>query len=141
LEITFKHIISLVQLGILLRGCYFWHVKPPSISFWSWRKILLNRDWCRRVFISCIGDEDTTSLWLDYWLPDEKQFYDLLPFRVLHSSRLPWDAKVSYIIKEGSWAFPSDSPHLQTIWDPIDFHPRICSQDHMFRNVTLLENS
>lgn len=54
------------------------------------------------MFISCIGDGATTPLWLDYWLLDEKQFCDLLSFRVLHSSRLTWDAKVLDIIKEGS---------------------------------------
>ncbi|KAJ6940685.1 hypothetical protein NC651_006728 [Populus alba x Populus x berolinensis] len=42
-----------------------------------------------------------TSLWLDYWLPDGRRICDLLPFRVISSTGLPWNAKVADIISAG----------------------------------------
>ena len=43
----------------------------------------------------------------DYWLSDQQRFYNLLPYRMLSFTGLPWDAKVLDIIEQGTWAFPS----------------------------------
>ncbi|KAJ6897578.1 hypothetical protein NC652_024398 [Populus alba x Populus x berolinensis] len=114
----------------LLRGRCFWHINPPSTSSWSWRKILLSRTKCKGMFTSCIGNGKSTSLWLDYWLPDARRICDILPFRVLTSTGLPWNAKVSDIISDGRWTFPSGHHDLQTIWNSIHFHPRTHLADH-----------
>lgn len=116
--------------SILLRGRCFWYINPPSTSSWSWRKILLSRTKCKGMFTSCIGNGKSTSLWLDYWLPDARRFCDILPFRVLNSTGLPWNAKVSDIISEGRWSFPTGHLDLQTIWNSIHFQPRTHLEDH-----------
>jgi hypothetical protein len=82
------------------------------------------------MFTSCIGNGKSTSLWLDYWLPDARRFCDILPFRVLNSTGLPWNAKVSDIISEGRWSFPTGHLDLQTIWNSIHFQPRTHLEDH-----------
>jgi hypothetical protein len=68
------------------------------VSSWSWKKIILSRDWYKGKFVSSISDETTTFLCLDYWLPDEQQLCNLVPFRVLTSTTLLWNGKVSDII-------------------------------------------
>ncbi|KAJ6925333.1 hypothetical protein NC651_009871 [Populus alba x Populus x berolinensis] len=110
--------------SVLLRGRSFWYIKLPMISSWSWKKILQSRSWCKGLFTSSIGNGRDTSLWLDYWLPDGKRICDLLPFRVLSSTGLPWNAKVADIIIAGRWSFPSGHQDLQQIWNSIPFHPR-----------------
>jgi hypothetical protein len=61
------------------------------------------------MFVSCIGDGYLPSLWLDYYLPYEQSFCDLLPFKTLSSPGLSWDAKVADIIKDGGRDFSLDS--------------------------------
>jgi hypothetical protein len=61
------------------------------------------------MFVSCINNGTTTSIWLDYWLRDGQQICDLLPLKVLSSIGLSWDAKVLDIMKEGTWALPSNN--------------------------------
>src|SRR6516165_3910674 len=84
---------------VLIRGRSFWHIRIPSGASWSWRKILLSRDWCRGLFVSCIGDGKATSLWQDYWLP-EGPLCDVFPFQALTSTGLAWDATISAIIQD-----------------------------------------
>ena len=50
--------------------------------------------------MTCIGDGRDTMLWRDHWLP-QGPLCDLLPFRTLTSTGLPWDARVSDIIRDG----------------------------------------
>nr|TKR98083.1 hypothetical protein D5086_0000206310 [Populus alba] len=115
--------VSWVHSVLLRRRC-FWYTNVPSSSSWSWRKILQSRRWCKGMFTPCIGNGRDTFLWLDYWLPDNKRFCDLFPFRVLSSTGLPWDAKVSDIISDGRWAFPPRHPDLQPVWNSILSQPR-----------------
>jgi hypothetical protein len=80
------------------------------------------------LFTPCIGNGRDTFLWLDYWLLDNKRVCDLFPFRVLSSTGLPWDAKVSDIILDGRWAFPPGHSDLQPVWNSIlsQSRPHLC---------------
>ena len=70
------------------------------------------------------------SLWLDYWLPYGRQFYDLLLLRVLSSIGLTWNAKALDIILNGVWAFPIGHQDLQPLWNSIHFYPYIDISNH-----------
>jgi hypothetical protein len=48
--------------------------------------------------IACIGNEEATSLWYDYWLLEGRRICDFLPYRIFSSTGLPWNAKVVNII-------------------------------------------
>ncbi|KAJ7009375.1 hypothetical protein NC653_000139 [Populus alba x Populus x berolinensis] len=113
--------------SILLRGRCFWFCNIPSSSTWSWRKLLLSRTWSKGYFAPFIGNGRQTSLWLDYWLPNGRRFCDFLPFKLLSSTNLPWNAKVADIISEGRWAFPEGHADLLPLWNSINFLP----QDHL----------
>ncbi|KAJ6941863.1 hypothetical protein NC652_007817 [Populus alba x Populus x berolinensis] len=126
--------------SVLLRGRSFWYINLPPSSSWSWRKILQSRNWCKGLFTSCIGNGRDTSLWLDYWLPDGRRICDLLPFRVLSSTGLPWNAKVADIITSGRWSFPSGHQDLQPIWHSIHFHPKMHQLDKCIWNGTSTGN-
>ncbi|KAJ7009371.1 hypothetical protein NC653_000135 [Populus alba x Populus x berolinensis] len=77
-----------------------WRLISKHSSVWvTW--ILQSRNWCKGLFTSCIGNGRDTSLWLDYWLPDGRRICDLLPFRVISSTGLPWNAKVADINSAG----------------------------------------
>ncbi|KAJ0008203.1 hypothetical protein Pint_30736 [Pistacia integerrima] len=116
--------------SVLLRGRSFWHIRVTSGASWAWRKILLSRVWCRGLIVTCIGDGRDTMLWRDHWLP-QGPLCDLLPFRTLTSTGLPWDARVSDIIRDGFWDFPSGSSDLQHIWDSITEQPSASHPDHI----------
>nr|TKR98215.1 hypothetical protein D5086_0000205750 [Populus alba] len=108
---------------IHLRQRSFWHIKIPSNPSWSWRKILQSREWCKSWFIPCIGDGTSTSLWLDYWLPDGKRLIDMFSMRTLTSTGLPWTTRVSDIIHGDHWHFPCIVHELQSTWNSITFYP------------------
>ena len=113
---------------VLLRNRSFWHINIPSNATWSWRKILQSRESCRSFFITQIGNGSSTSLWYDYWLPDGKRLIDLLPLRILTSTGLSWNSKVSHIIHDGGWNFPN-IPALQPTWNTITFTPLLDRED------------
>ncbi|XP_031260174.1 uncharacterized protein LOC116118323 [Pistacia vera] len=107
---------------VLLHGWSFWHIRVTSGASWAWRKILLSRVWCQGLIVTCIRDGRDTMLWRDHWLP-HSLLCDLLPFRTLTSTGLLWDARVSDIIRDCLWDFPSGSANLQHIWDSITVQP------------------
>ncbi|XP_031249755.1 uncharacterized protein LOC116107604 [Pistacia vera] len=88
---------------VLLRGRSFWHIRVTFGASWAWRKILLSRG----------------------------PLCDLLPFRTLASTSLPQDARVSNIIRDGLWGFPSGSVELQYIWDSITMQPLASHPHHL----------
>jgi hypothetical protein len=71
----------------------------------------------------------TTFLWLDYWLLNGRRLCDILPFRMLSTPELPWNAKVSDIITNGRLAPPPCHQDLQQIWNSINIHPQILHTD------------
>jgi hypothetical protein len=71
----------------------------------------------------------STFLWLDYWLPNGRRLCDILPFRMLSTPELPWNAKVSDIITNGCLAPPPCHQNLQLIWNSIHIHPQILQAD------------
>jgi hypothetical protein len=114
----------------LLRGRCFWFYTVLSSSTWSWRKLLLSRTWSKGYFVPFIGNGRHTFLWLDYWLPSGRRLCDLLPFRLLSSTHLPWNAKVAEIISEGIWAFLEGHVDLLPFWNLITFLPQVHLPDH-----------
>jgi mannosylglycoprotein endo-beta-mannosidase len=114
---------------ILLRGRSFWQVNMPSNPTWSWRKILQSREWCRGWFIPIIGNGSSTSLWYDYWLPEGRRLIDASSLRSLTATGMPWNARVSAIIKDGQWNFPMATFTLQTSWHSIMFNPQPWLED------------
>ena len=115
--------------SVLLRGRSFWQVRVTNSASWSWRKILLSRNWCRGKFVSCIGDGKNTSLWQDFWLP-QGPLCDLFTFRSLTSTGLPSDARVADIIEDGNWVFPEGGLELESIWDSVTIRPHVDVPDH-----------
>ncbi|XP_031248848.1 uncharacterized protein LOC116106632 [Pistacia vera] len=115
---------------VLLYGRSFWHIRVTSRASWAWRKILLSRVWCRGLIVTCIRDGRDIMLWRDHWLP-QGPLCDLLPFRTLTSTGLPWDARVSDIIRDGLWDFPLGNTDLQHIWDSITMQPSASHPDHL----------
>ncbi|KAJ6989648.1 hypothetical protein NC653_018206 [Populus alba x Populus x berolinensis] len=114
---------------ILLRGRSFWQLNMPSNPSWTWRKILQTRELCRGWIISRIGNDSSTFLWYDYWLPEGTRFIDVHPLRTLTATGLPWNAQVSTIIQDGQWHFPRDVPAIQPTLNSIHFYPNPSSKD------------
>jgi hypothetical protein len=136
---------SSVLLGwvhnILFRGRSFLHVRLPSVSSWSWKKILLSKDWCRGKFVSCIGDEKTINLRLNHWLPDGQQFYDLFPFKMLTSTGLSWDAMFSASLRRVIGPFHLVIRSINLLGTQFIFTPRVPYQTIMYGNVILQGDS
>ena len=107
----------------LLKGNSIWAVSIPSRPSWAWRKILQSREICRCLITTLIGDGTTTSLWNDYWLPHGQRISDILPHRIMASSGLGWDAKVSTIINGDYWSFPNSHNLLSSLWTSIASTP------------------
>ena len=88
----------------LLQGRSFWDIPITSTCSWAWRKILQLREKVCLFIRYDIGDGCSTFLWFDYWLP-LGPIQSTMGDRVIYDSRLRRDAKVSSIIRAGSWAW------------------------------------
>ncbi|KAJ6980751.1 hypothetical protein NC653_024183 [Populus alba x Populus x berolinensis] len=75
------------------------------------------------------GNDSSTFLWYDYWLPERTRFIDVYPLRTLTATGLPWNAQVSTIIQDGQWHFPRDVPAIQPTLNSIHFYPNPTSKD------------
>ena len=115
--------------SVLLKGRNFWEVKASAKSSWNWRKIMDSRRWCKGLFRTIIGDGRETSLWFDPWLPEGRRLFEAFTPRILATTGLGWDAKVSSIINNGVWTFPNGHLTLQQAWSSIPFHPKQHTQD------------
>ena len=87
-----------------------------------------------RAFIHhVIGDDQSTWLWFDSWLP----FGPILPSfdeRVIYDSALSRQARVASIISNGQWAWPiANSPDLLVLKQaiPNSWVPHPSQQDEV----------
>ena len=120
---------SWVQNNIL-KGRSIWSINVPSNPSPTWKKILQCHELCRGLITTWIGDGAAPSLWYDYLLPQEQWICDLLSHRILATSGLGWNAKVSNIINGSNWAFPPGHQNLSSIWTSINFQPNSSKADH-----------
>lgn len=85
----------------MIEGRWFWLLKVPQDSSWSWRKLLKLRELAKHFLNFQVGNGSSISLWLEAWYPDGILF-DKYRFRVIYdSSKI--DAKFSSVIKDGNW--------------------------------------
>ena len=99
----------------ILKGRSIWSINVPSNPSPTWRKILQCRELCRGLITTRIGDSAAPSLWYDYLLPQGQRICDLLSHRIMATSGLGWNAKVSNIINGSNWAFPPGHQNLSSI--------------------------
>lgn len=107
----------------LIKGNPFWKISVPSSPSWTWRKILLAREYCRGDFRVHVGNGNHTSLWYDYWLPSGKRPVDILSHRILSSANIPWGATVADIIDNGRWIIPADNSRSNCLWSLLPSCP------------------
>nr|XP_043639239.1 uncharacterized protein LOC122610308 [Erigeron canadensis] len=75
-------------------------------SEWGWRKMLLMRDAICPHIKYYMGNGHSTSAWYDSWLPIGPLCKYISP-REVTSARFSLEAKVSDLINNGSWLWPS----------------------------------
>jgi hypothetical protein len=95
-----------------LKGRSFWRVFIPHPCPWSWRKILKLRKIAKDFIHLSIGDGARTFLWYDNWHPDG-HLIEKYGYRAIYDAGSNVNARVSYIIRNGDWFWPS--AHLDNI--------------------------
>lgn len=89
----------------VIKNQFIWHMRLPSDSSWTLRKIFSLRLQGQRFIKSVIGNGQTTFLWLDNWHtlgPLFQKFGNRVVFNLGRSLC----AKVSSIIVNGRWRWP-----------------------------------
>ena len=89
----------------LLKNKNFSTVKIPSISSWSWKKILHLRPLAQDLFKWEVGNGNNISLWYDVWHP-RGPLDSWLGERVAYSSSFPKEAQLCCIINSEGWDWP-----------------------------------
>nr|XP_043630018.1 uncharacterized protein LOC122601315 [Erigeron canadensis] len=84
----------------------FWDVPLRAGSEWGWRKMLLMRDAIRPHIKFYVGNGHSTFAWYDSWLPIGPLCKYISP-REVTSAGFRLEAKVSNLINNGSWLWPS----------------------------------
>ncbi|GJT42707.1 reverse transcriptase domain, reverse transcriptase zinc-binding domain protein [Tanacetum coccineum] len=74
---------------------------------WGWRKFLKIRNLVKPFIWSRIGNGQRTSAWYDNWSP-LCQLSNVISNRDIYSAGFKLDMRVSDIIKDGMWAWPTD---------------------------------
>ncbi|GAV66931.1 LOW QUALITY PROTEIN: zf-RVT domain-containing protein, partial [Cephalotus follicularis] len=102
--------------GLGIKDCRAWN-KAAIMKFgsqttsWSWRNILLSRNFLVHNVLYEVVDGSSFSLWFDPWFFGES-IADLCGCRVIQDSGMPSNAKVSNIISVGQWDLPLPSGDL-----------------------------
>jgi len=90
----------------LLKGRSFWQVSIPHNCSWSWRKLLKLRSIAKQFLSFKVGDGRKIFLWYDVWHP-EGCLFDKYGYRMIYDAGSAIGPKVSSIIQEGAWYWPS----------------------------------
>ncbi|GJW46336.1 putative RNA-directed DNA polymerase [Tanacetum coccineum] len=84
-----------------------WDIPFRGNMSWGWRKILKIRNLVKPFIWSRIGNGQRTSAWYDNWSP-LGQLSNVISNRDIYSAGFKLDMRVSDIIKDGMWAWPTD---------------------------------
>lgn len=88
-----------------MRNKSFWEIRITGMCSWSWHQILALRERVWSSFWYNIGDGESTFLWTDYWHPNGR-LIEVFPRGPLLTG-LPRDSRVSRIIRDGVWSWPT----------------------------------
>lgn len=117
----------------IIRGQNLWHMVVPSDSSWKIRKIFQLRSLCQPLILYKVGNGWTTFAWLDNWHP-LGPLYQRFRERVCSNIGLSLNAKVSSLIRNGTWKWPRGCSRItQEIKDntPEGFLPVVTEDDSM----------
>ncbi|GAV90692.1 LOW QUALITY PROTEIN: zf-RVT domain-containing protein, partial [Cephalotus follicularis] len=104
-------------LGIMslrTRGESFWSILVRGNCSWSWRRILRTRHILTQYLIYDVNEGDRLSLWFDPWLLGES-IKDKYGLRVIQDLGNPSHARVSSVLRDGRWVWPTTSWELLEI--------------------------
>ncbi|GAV82473.1 zf-RVT domain-containing protein [Cephalotus follicularis] len=99
---------------VLIKNQNFWTVNITNQCSWSWRKILQMRECLAERLVFSVSDGDRIALWMDPWF---RGHFILSEYgsRVVYDARIPFNAKLSAVIRNGQWDWPTDTWELQVI--------------------------
>ncbi|GJW95143.1 reverse transcriptase zinc-binding domain-containing protein [Tanacetum coccineum] len=84
-----------------------WDIPFRGNMSWGWRNFLKIRNLVKPFIWSRIGNGQRTSAWYDNWSP-LGQLSNVISNRDIYSAGFKLDMRVSDIIKDGMWAWPTD---------------------------------
>jgi hypothetical protein len=97
---------------------FFCSVSIPQNCSWSWRKLLKLRSIAEQFLSFKVGDGRKIFLWYDVWHP-EGYLFDIYGYQMIYDAGSAIGPKVSSIIQEGAWYWPSarsdNLVHVQSI--------------------------
>ncbi|GJT08544.1 putative RNA-directed DNA polymerase [Tanacetum coccineum] len=90
-----------------LNGRSFWDIPLRGKMSWGWRKILQIRELVRPFLWSKIGNGNMISAWFDTW-NEIGPISNVVSYRDIHRAGFSVHSKISDIINQGAWAWPSE---------------------------------
>ncbi|GJR86569.1 RNA-directed DNA polymerase, eukaryota, reverse transcriptase zinc-binding domain protein [Tanacetum coccineum] len=96
--------------NLKLRGKIIWEIFADKEDSWGWKNLLEIRDQIKDYVVYKIGDGNRTSFWFDNW-SEIGPLFDHITYMDLYDERLTSCLKVSDMIGEGEWKWPSEWHH------------------------------
>lgn len=87
-------------------GRSLWQIPIPKSFSWSWKKILKLREVAKTSINFQVGDGSNIFLWHDHWHPIG-YLLEKYGYRVIYDSGFSKEAKLSSILLNGDWFWPS----------------------------------
>ncbi|GFS30802.1 chloride channel B [Actinidia rufa] len=117
----------------IIKNKCIWAVSESSDCSSTWRKLLKHRLVASPMEKHITGDDPNTFLWFDNWHP-LGPLTDAYRPRIVHNSGSNLNAKVSSIIKDGTWvraARTERSHQMPLAWHKLVWSPK-CIAKHSF---------
>ncbi|GJT95055.1 hypothetical protein Tco_1090573 [Tanacetum coccineum] len=105
-----SHVCFADDLLVMCHGDATSEISVDKEDSWGWKNLLEIRDQIKDYVVYKIGDGNSTSLWFDNWSEIGPLFH-YITYKDLYDEILTSCLKVSDMIREGEWKWPSEWHH------------------------------